>query len=559
MNMFKLLALLLSFALLLTLPGLASRPFSTKGEPREALVAQAMINSGDWILPTRYGDEFATKPPFSHWIMALASLPNGEVTEFTARFPSFIISLATVLFLFMFLKRETSQHLALLTCVVLLTSIEWHRASVTARVDMTLAGLCVIALLALYSWGESQNIKSLVIASLCIPGAILTKGPVGLVLPLGIAMLHYILSGKGIKFTVLTALKVTIPAILIASSWYVAAYLQGGDAFLNTFIEENFSRFQGTMDPGEDPHTHSFLYLLGTVLLGTIPWSIFILVGGILLLLKQRPILKRFRLKDLYSNFRNLPSFDRFSIITILCYIIFFAIPSSKRSVYLLPIYPFLSFWIARWSISLTVFSSTLTKRANYITAAIALSLIFISLVPLFYKYYFSNFYTDLFNSISTTWGVFEWSACLFTLLLIIFLIFKLASANIHQQIFSFAALIGATIFFLNSNILPLFSDALSAKIWALQLSKNLDPKLPSYSYKMRNYGLNFYLNGSLQVAEDISDINSDAYIYIETSKSAEFLKDLIDYTPQLISTSQNPIERSTSILSLYKVTKPKA
>ena len=80
--------LVLLVAFLVTVPGMAGREFSTRGEPREALVAQAMISTGDWILPSGYGGSVPSKPPLTHWIMALASLPGGEVTEFTARFPS---------------------------------------------------------------------------------------------------------------------------------------------------------------------------------------------------------------------------------------------------------------------------------------------------------------------------------------------------------------------------------------------------------------------------------------------------------------------------------------
>lgn len=60
--------------------------FNTKGEPREAVVALSMLQSGDWISPINNGVDIAYKPPFFHWCIALCSLPFGKVSEFTARF-----------------------------------------------------------------------------------------------------------------------------------------------------------------------------------------------------------------------------------------------------------------------------------------------------------------------------------------------------------------------------------------------------------------------------------------------------------------------------------------
>lgn len=40
--------------------------FNTKGEPREAVVALSMLQSGDWVSPINNGVDIAYKPPFFH-------------------------------------------------------------------------------------------------------------------------------------------------------------------------------------------------------------------------------------------------------------------------------------------------------------------------------------------------------------------------------------------------------------------------------------------------------------------------------------------------------------
>ncbi len=38
------------------------KPFLFQGEPREAIVALSMLESGNWILPVNYGTDIAYKP-----------------------------------------------------------------------------------------------------------------------------------------------------------------------------------------------------------------------------------------------------------------------------------------------------------------------------------------------------------------------------------------------------------------------------------------------------------------------------------------------------------------
>ena len=48
------------------LPWIGLGDFSTKGEPREAAVAISMLETGNWVLPQSYANEFAFKPPMEN-------------------------------------------------------------------------------------------------------------------------------------------------------------------------------------------------------------------------------------------------------------------------------------------------------------------------------------------------------------------------------------------------------------------------------------------------------------------------------------------------------------
>ena len=81
-------------SVLVVVPFLGETIFYSKGEPREAIVALSMLESGNWILPVNYGTDIAYKPPFFYWSIAAVSSLFGEVTEFSARFPSALAFLA---------------------------------------------------------------------------------------------------------------------------------------------------------------------------------------------------------------------------------------------------------------------------------------------------------------------------------------------------------------------------------------------------------------------------------------------------------------------------------
>ena len=157
--------------------------FHTKGEPREAVVALAMLEKGNWILPVNNGVDIAYKPPLFHWCIAVCSAVIGTVTEYTSRMPSAIALMAMVMVGYAFFAKRRGREVAFVMALLTLTNFEVHRAGTNCRVDMLLSALMVIALYQLYKWGEKRLRGIPWIAILCLSGAFLTKGPVGMVLP----------------------------------------------------------------------------------------------------------------------------------------------------------------------------------------------------------------------------------------------------------------------------------------------------------------------------------------------------------------------------------------
>lgn len=356
----------------LCLPWL-ERPFSSRGEPREALIAQSMISTGNWISPPAYDGAVPSKPPFCHWLMSLASIPAGEVTEASCRLPSAIAFVLFMYAFFTFLARRTSRQTALSASLILLTSFEWLKSSSSCRVDTILATSMAGALIALFRWEEQERRGFPVLAALLLTVAALTKGPVGIVLPLGIWGLFGLSRGPSTLMTLFRMLRdaliIVVPVLCIVSVWYIAGYYERGDEFLAKIWYENVQRFTSTME--DEPHKHSVFYLFGMLALGLMPWSIFWLVAVV----RDRRAWWRV-VRDLRQPWSAATDLQRFSVIAVLVIVSFFCIPSSKRSVYLLPAYPFIALLAAhgveRW-----------LRRTSWVLQAMTRSAVFLSLLPL--------------------------------------------------------------------------------------------------------------------------------------------------------------------------------
>lgn len=337
-----------AICLVTLVPFLGFSDFYSKGEPREAVVALSMLQTDNWVLPTNNGGDLPYKPPFVHWLMALCSLPFGKVDEWSARLPSALALTVLVVSTLAFF-RSSGRKVTVVTALVTFTAFEMHRAGVNARVDMVLSTATACAIMAWHHWWKRGMKGWPWWALLCMTVATLAKGPVGAVLPclvMGIFLLT-----KGVHPLRALLLCVTFGALslLLPLVWYVAAWQQGGDAFLTLVEEENVARFLGKMS--YESHVQPFYYNVLTLLAGFSPWTL-------LLLLAPWPLRWR-RMGRKWKGWRamgqrlrqwatQLSSEEQMALLAVVVIFLFFSIPSSKRSVYLMPLYPFLAHFVAR-------------------------------------------------------------------------------------------------------------------------------------------------------------------------------------------------------------------
>ena len=365
---------LVLISILTLLPFLGMTDFHTKGEPREAIVAYSMLETGNWILPQNNGGDIAYKPPFFHWLIAGFSALNGAVTEYTSRMPSALALIVMSLAGFLFYVKRRGKEVAFLASLILLSNFEVHRAAFACRVDMVLTVCIVLALYQLYRWYE-KGMKGLPwIAALFMGCATLTKGPVGILLPCLVTGVFLLIRGISFFKAFWKMVLVGLASCLLPAIWYLAAYQQGGDNFISLVMEENLGRFMGKMS--YESHENGVHYYFIMLAAGLLPYTILLLVQ-LFFLKYSRPTggIKKLWIR-LVNYLRQMDAVRLYSLLSIVVIFVFYCIPKSKRSVYLLPIFPFIAYYLAELLIylycqkakSLKIFSIILCSLGALLT-----------------------------------------------------------------------------------------------------------------------------------------------------------------------------------------------
>lgn len=364
--------IVISLCIIMLFLFLGLTPFNTRGEPREALVALAMLHDGNWTLPLTNGVDIAYKPPFFHWCIALVSAIVGGVTEFTSRFPSAVGLTVMAVAGYRFFAHRLGPTVSLLATLVLLTNFEVHRAGVNCRVDMLLTSMIVCALYALYIWAVDKRMRGIPwIGILCMSGAFLTKGPVGVVLPCMVVAVMLWIRGRGFWPVMWRMALVAVGACVLPAVWYYAAWRQGGQPFLDLVMMENVLRFLGKMNYAS--HENPWWYNVMTMATGLLPWTLLLLFSLFSLRYKRPELSPSVLWEKLKRSISTMDDARLFALLSGVLIFVFYCIPKSKRSVYLLPVYPFAAYFIAEYAIWLARNHKRVISSYGAVIASLAL------------------------------------------------------------------------------------------------------------------------------------------------------------------------------------------
>jgi len=115
-------------------------------EPRFALIAEEMLASGDWLVPTRDGLPYADKPPLSLWLMA-AAIGACDSLRIGFLLPSLLAACLCLALVYDLARRLWNRRTAAYAAGALLISVQFVVQARSAQID---ALLCAWTTLGLY-------------------------------------------------------------------------------------------------------------------------------------------------------------------------------------------------------------------------------------------------------------------------------------------------------------------------------------------------------------------------------------------------------------------------
>jgi len=338
--------------------GIGAADLFNPDEPREAEIAREMLEGGDFVAPRLNGEPFLEKPPLFYWLVVGACRIAGGPSEAAARLVPAIAGLLCVLIVFAAGRRMIGGEGALVAAAVLLTAFEFLWLSRRCLIDMPLTLAVLLACLCLHRGIVVDGARRgawLAAGYTATAAAVLFKGIIGAGIP-ALAVLGFLAAGGGWRGLGRRIRRAWIvPGFLLAlaptAGWTWLLWRRLGDDAAREFVwVNNVLRFVGGAE-GKG-HEQPFYYYLPTLILEFLPWSLLLPPA-----IAAAWIAARRGGRDAVPGGPGDAADDetratlRYLLAWFSVPIVVLSIASTKRGIYLLPIYPAAALLVG-WSLA---------------------------------------------------------------------------------------------------------------------------------------------------------------------------------------------------------------
>jgi 4-amino-4-deoxy-L-arabinose transferase-like glycosyltransferase len=338
-------ALLVAAAGALLFARLGQLEASAPDEPRYLQISEevrALEQGPRGLVLLHLNDEpYTQKPPLYYWLAASVGAAHGRVTELAGRVPSAAASVLLVWLTASLGARLLGGRAGFVGAALLLTTYEFARLARRVQLDPLLALVETLALAAFWRLDRGMGRRA-VNAAVCHAAlglAVLTKGPVGFLVPVLIVAAYLAWEGRlreiGRAFPWWGPLLSIAPGV----AWISAATALAPEGFAFEAVWQNLV---GRVVEGA-PHGNPIYYYLYQLPLDFLPWT---------LLFPAAAIGAARTLREAEATAESKRAL-RFLLAWLLATIIFFSLSTGKRGLYLLPAFPALALLCAggveRW------------------------------------------------------------------------------------------------------------------------------------------------------------------------------------------------------------------
>jgi 4-amino-4-deoxy-L-arabinose transferase-like glycosyltransferase len=315
---------------------LALTPLTTlwdRDEPRFAQAAVEMLASGKYLAPTFNGEWRVQKPPLVTWLMTVSMAVFGP-SGFSARFWSPIGIAVAAFATWTIGRRLWSSDVGLIAMIVLaLTPLTWLEGVAATADAVLLAAITTALAIGVRMMTRRPTWRDGLAMGLALGAGLLTKGPVALVLPIGILGIVIWTSRQEVghaRSIAITTIGAGGVAVGMFALWAVpASAATSGLVVERGLILENLGRFMTAMEGHGTPVLLAPLYYPAVILVGFLPWSV------------RLPAAARY-LRAADGSLRRT-----FLSAWVLLPLVLFTFAATKLPHYVLPLWPALSLAVA--------------------------------------------------------------------------------------------------------------------------------------------------------------------------------------------------------------------
>ena len=199
-------------------------------------IAKNIITSGDWLTLHHSTMRVVDKPPLTFWLMALSFAAFG-VSEWTLRGWHIGLALLTVWATYALARLALPRLQALLSALILLTSVQFFYESLTPEQHVPLMLFVTLAVYWHLRWERDGRTREAILAWLAAALGVLTIGLAGAVLPAIVIGVHLLVDRPRLAPHAFRAAAAGAVAFLIvAAPWFIVEAVRLGYPFIDTFF-----------------------------------------------------------------------------------------------------------------------------------------------------------------------------------------------------------------------------------------------------------------------------------------------------------------------------------
>jgi hypothetical protein len=238
--------------------------------------AREMIVSGDYFKVTVNFEPFWEKPPLFIWLQVLSMKVFG-INEFAARFPNALTGIFTISMIFYIGTRYFRGYIGEGWVYAYGGAIFPHFYFNTGLIDPLFNLFVFLGIFQIYlGIKEQHNRKRYVLAGLFTGLAILTKGPVALLISILVGVVFSIVKKKVFYIPLQRWGLYLFISLLVSSIWFLPEIIKNGPWFLKEFIAYQMSLASENVAGHAQPfYYHTLVLLLGCFPISILAFSLF--------------------------------------------------------------------------------------------------------------------------------------------------------------------------------------------------------------------------------------------------------------------------------------------